>query len=899
MFLPSDTESDSEEEIEIEQSRFQNVEISTVIQNCRVFNDVPLDVEKSIQAMMDLLYLLHSDKGELSQEEATDIFFMSTKLMQSSNLLLRRLHYILVKELAPKVEASYIASNSLIMDMKNINPSIRGNALRTLFAVMDVSMYHTIDRMIVENFNSMHKEVTRAAYLTAIHLAVLNGEMVRKWASHFSAYSKKSESPRSLMDYYWVALLYITNKCTALPAKNFLSQFPYVTRDVDMLSARICAHQLQQITKKDCGNVSKEGSFFLEYIKKFLTSSTWPEVTVESCMALSSLRGLPDEGIEVCVNFLHKKIFTSLLRENPDELYMYVTALARIARAYPGSLSKYSWERLLSFSKLKYIGVKTIVTLFHVGNENAIKTLLGDLSTSVAMKEMSSDVKYIIIESTLPLQKKFPSLVDQITDFLFSALSEVDNLLMKQRVVDTVILISKLEPRIKDTILTKLADSIDDCDFPAMTKRVLSHLSEEIPLCTNPRPYIRYIYNHCKLEEANIRAAAVRTLAKIAAKLLSLRSLIVPLIMRCCNDEDDDVRDRAIFYTKLFCLKDEKLIKQYITDIGEQVSNHRQSAYGRGLMGISSRGISDPRAIQDTTKTGIVGSMEDGQATSDTISVGSRESIPVTGSGAKMSPILLKGREELHKLSPLRQLGAPLRSIEPILLTDPDSDYAVSVIKHLTPMNIILQFRIHNTMDSGSFVNVTIMCDTKDLEVEPKFAIPISRILPGAVQYAYVVLEYEEDAFPSGEVSSHMRFTVREAGDEDDEMGSSEDLEECPLETFDVEISDFLSPLALDGTFEEKWEAAKAEEETAGTYELQSLRDQKTAEEEIAAFFGLHVMKVSQSLYMSGIAVNSLSSLVLIKAKVFISTKDAVVLQIAIRGGDEKLREFLTNALLA
>lgn len=897
MFLPSDSENDYDEVAEIEQSRFQNIELSSVVQSCRVFNDVPLNVEKSTQAMMNLLYLLHSDKGDLSVEEATDIFFMSTKLMQSTNLLLRRLHYILIKELAPKVEASYIASNSLMMDINNANPCIRGNALRTLFTVMDPSMYHSIDRTIIEKCKSMHEELSKAAYLTAVHLAMLNPEMAKKWVSHFSVHSTRSGISGTLMEYYCVVLHYITHMSSALAAKNLLSQFSSPSRNVELLLIRICADQLRQITRKDCGDISKEGSFFLDYLCSMLTLRKWSEVSIEACLALSSFSGLPDDKTEMLVKFLHHQLIPFSVEGHAVEKYVCITALAKIASTYPSIVEKFSWDGLSPFSTVKCIGARIIVILFHAGNQESIGALLKDLSTNAALKEMSADVKYTIINAIMPLQRKFPSLAEQIINFLFAALGEVENMFIKQRIIDTVIFLSKLDPGNKDVILTKLADSIDDCEFPAMTKRVLSHLSEQVPLCSNPRPYIRYVYNHCKLEQADIRATAVRTLAKIAAKLSNLRSLIVPLIMRCCTDEDDDVRDRAIFYTKLFCLKEEQLIQKYIIEIGEQVSNQ-----GR-VTSVMPSGLVRCKGADNSSESGAVSVSEalDGRLlAAEKGAVGSLEKMaPSDGSAITMSSLLLKGREEFGKVPPLRQLGTLLRSIEPVLLTDPDGDYAVSLMKHLTPTNVILQFRIHNAMDAASFTNVTIVCDTKELEVEPKFAIPIARIPPGAVQYAYVVLEYEEDVFPSGEVECHIRFAVQEDGEDANEDNETNDLEDFPIKPFDVEICDFLSPLALDSTFDEKWEVAKAEGEMAGTYELQSMKDEKTAEEEIAAFFGLHVKKVSHSLYMSGIAVNSSSSLVLIKAKVFISTTDAVVLQIAIRGGSEQLREFLTNSLLS
>lgn len=898
MFLPSDSETEFDDVMEAEPSRFQNIELSSVVQSCRVFNDVPLSVEKSTQAMINLLYLLHSDKGDLSVEEATDIFFMSTKLMQSSNLLLRRLHYLLIKELAPKVEASYIASNSLMMDINNANPCIRGSALRTLFTVMDASMYHSIDRIIIEKSKSMHKELSKAAYITAVHLALLNAEMAKKWVSHFSVHSTRSEISGLLKEYYCVVLHYITHMSSTLAAKHLFSVLSSPSKNVELLLIRICADQLQQITRKDCGDISKEGSFFLDYLCSILNSRKGPEVSIEVCLTLSSFSELPDDRVENLVQFLHHQLIPFSVQGYAKVQYVCTTTLAKIASTHPSVVEKFSWDGLSSFSNVTGIEGKIIVILFRAGNQKTIADLLRDLSTNAALKKLSADVKHIIINAIMPLQQKFPSLAEQIISFLFAALGEVENMFIKQRIIDTVIFLSKLDPGSKDVILTKLADSIDDCEFPAMTKRVLSHLSEQVPLCDNPRPYIRYVYNHCKLEQPDIRATAVRTLAKIAAKLSNLRSLIVPLIMHCCADEDDDVRDRAIFYTKLFCLKEEHLIQKFVIEIGDQVSNQERVTPSTSTGPEHSKGAADNIAENGTSS--LLAAPDGRQLTAEKGAVGNLEKMAASdGSAITMSPLLLKGREEFGKVPPLRQLGTLLRSIEPLLLTDPDGDYAVSLMKHLTPTNVIFQFRIHNAMDAASFTNVTILCDTKELEVEPKFAIPIARIPPGAVQYAYVVLGYEEDVFPSGEVECHIRFAVQEDGDDANEENDTDDLEEFPMKSFDVEISDFLTPVALGATFDEKWEVVKEEGEMAGTYELQSMKDQKTAEEEIAAFFGMHTMKVSQSLYMSGIAVNSSSSLVLIKAKVFISTTDAVVLQIAIRGGNEQLREFLTNSLLA
>jgi coatomer subunit gamma len=54
------------------------------------------------------------------------------------------------------------------------------------------------------------------------------------------------------------------------------------------------------------------------------------------------------------------------------------------------------------------------------------------------------------------------------------------------------------------------------------------------------------------LEKAVIRAAAVSSLAAFAHKVPSLRQSILLLLRKCLNDSDDEVRERANFYVRIF-----------------------------------------------------------------------------------------------------------------------------------------------------------------------------------------------------------------------------------------------------------------------------------------------------------------------------------------------------------
>jgi coatomer subunit gamma len=48
-----------------------------------------------------------------------------------------------------------------------------------------------------------------------------------------------------------------------------------------------------------------------------------------------------------------------------------------------------------------------------------------------------------------------------------------------------------------------------------------------------------------------VRASAVSALAKFAARCEDLRPQILPLLRRCTDDDDDEVRDRAAMFLRL------------------------------------------------------------------------------------------------------------------------------------------------------------------------------------------------------------------------------------------------------------------------------------------------------------------------------------------------------------
>ena len=96
-----------------------------------------------------------------------------------------------------------------------------------------------------------------------------------------------------------------------------------------------------------------------------------------------------------------------------------------------------------------------------------------------------------------------------------------------------------------------MCEFIEDCEFTMLSTQILHLLGVEGPTTADPDKYIRFIYNRVVLENATVRASAISALSKFGMQIDSLRPSIIVLLQRCLYDNDDEVRDRAIFFVGL------------------------------------------------------------------------------------------------------------------------------------------------------------------------------------------------------------------------------------------------------------------------------------------------------------------------------------------------------------
>jgi coatomer protein complex subunit gamma len=167
------------------------------------------------------------------------------------------------------------------------------------------------------------------------------------------------------------------------------------------------------------------------------------------------------------------------------------------------------------------------------------------------MSDISDDFKVVLVDAIKLLCLKFPVKHPMLMAFLASSLREEGGFKYKKAIVDSMLAVINTIPEAKESGLEHFCEFIEDCEFPELSIKILHVLGEKGPKTANPAKYVRFIFNREILETASVRSAAVSSLAKFGTACPQLTDNIVVLLKRCLNDNDDEVRDRAVMYVTM------------------------------------------------------------------------------------------------------------------------------------------------------------------------------------------------------------------------------------------------------------------------------------------------------------------------------------------------------------
>lgn len=189
-----------------------------------------------------------------------------------------------------------------------------------------------------------------------------------------------------------------------------------------------------------------------------------------------------------------------------------------------------------------------------------------------------------------------------------------------------------------------------------------------------------------------------------------------------------------------------------------------------------------------------------------------------------------KYSKTLEQIPAIKPHGQLLHSSQPVPLTESETEYVVTVIKHIFKEHLVLQYDVKNTLQETLLEDVTVVAtiaeeDEEAPAIEEEFSIPISKLTAEALGTVYLSFKRDlENPYPLASFTNSLKFTSKEI---DPATGEADDKgyeDEYPVEDFDLGGSDYVIP-SFAGSFDHIWETTGATgNERSETLQLSSVR---------------------------------------------------------------------------
>lgn len=194
---------------------------------------------------------------------------------------------------------------------------------------------------------------------------------------------------------------------------------------------------------------------------------------------------------------------------------------------------------------------------------------------------------------------------------------------------------------------------------------------------------------------------------------------------------------------------------------------------------------------------------------------------------ASASAAAQKYSQQLLQIPEMKSYGPLLKSSLVVELTESETEYVVSVIKHIFKEHIVLQYEIKNTLPETVIADVTVVATPSDEEeLEEDFIIPAAKLVtdqPGTVYVSFKKLAGEA-SFAASTFSNVLKFTTKEIDPttgEPEETGYDDEYE---VEALELTGADYVIP-TFAGNFNHIWEQVGATgEEAEETLQLSGVK---------------------------------------------------------------------------
>lgn len=269
--------------------------------------------------------------------------------------------------------------------------------------------------------------------------------------------------------------------------------------------------------------------------------------------------------------------------------------------------------------------------------------------------------------------------------------------------------------------------------------------------------------------------------------------------------------------------------------------------------------------------------------------------------------------QELMQIPEMKEFGSVLKSSPSVELTEAETEYVVSVVKHIFKEHIVLQYEVKNTLPATVLENVSVVATPSDEEeLEEVFIIQAEKLLTDEPGKVYVAFHKVNGAgtIPISTFSNVLKFTSKEIDPTTNEPEESGYDDEYEVAEFDITGSDYVIP-TFASNFAHIWEQVGASgeeaEETLQLGGIKSIAGESTssrnfpaaltmaadATEQLAKTMSLQplegtdvpVNQTTHTLKLLGKTVNG--GRVVANAKMVYSSKSGVTTKVTVRAEEE------------
>ncbi|KAI0803155.1 coatomer subunit gamma [Irpex lacteus] len=906
---------------------------TTVIQEARVFNESPISPRKCRALLTRIVYLLYAGETFTTQE-ATTLFFGTTKLFQHKDSALRQMVYLAIKELATTAEDVIMVTSSIMKDMQpNSEVIYRPNAIRALCRIIDPSMAQGVERFFKAAIVDKNSSISSAALVSAYHLFPHAKDVVKRWVNE----AQEAVNAKSSSSFFgssggggggylgWGSSSQQNSGFQAVASTSYITQYHalgllYLIRQQDRMAVTKMIQQLgggktgagttlknpmalcmliryaAKVIEED-PNVQRQ---MLELIEGWLRHKS-DMVNLEAARAICEMKGVTAAQLTKPIAVL--QLFLS--SQKPSLRFAATRTLATLALTHPASVAtcNVDLESLISDSS-RSVATYAITTLLKTGNEASVDRLMKQITGF--MSEISDEFKVVIVDAIRSLCLKFPAKHASMLSFLSGVLRDEGGYDFKRAVVEAIFDMIKYIGDSKEQALSHLCEFIEDCEFTKLSVRILHLLGIEGPKAPQPTKYIRYIYNRVVLENATVRAAAVASLAKFGLNGLDekLTNSVKVLLTRCLDDVDDEVRDRAAMYLKVY--QAPPLADTYV----KEESVFSLSALESKLVSY----ISDPSASSQPFDVSSIPKISRAQAAKEAARPSSLETIgvPSTSKAAPPPPptnaeVQSSYAEQLAEVPEFANYGPALNSsTKPTQLTESETEYQVSVVKHIFKEHIVFQFNVSNTIPDTLLDQVSvIMAPSDESGLTEDFIIPVPTLTaqtsPGIVYCSFTRDNPEE--YQAASFSCLLKFVSKEIDPSTGEPEEEGYPDEYSLEDTELSAADYIIPTYV--TFASEWDRLRGGVSVTESFNLPAMESLKAACDSIIEILNMQPLGGSEEPQSATVHTLQLSGLVsggggkvLVRCRMTYSKNQGVSLELGVRAEQQEAANLVVAAIV-